>query len=241
MQDLKPTSFGKTLILLKSQPLPGQITSLLHANQLALSHLGPGTSSSSNEKGSLLRSIRLDRGIDPALLATEACISLAQLYAIETGEEGLFYSPLLREQTARRVAHLLQVDWNNLSAQHLTIQSFSNVFHLPCAVTPIKPSGPVNTAAMFQKQDTFGEAIPSSGLSKSSGQSPLYETRSDQNDPSDLSALTPRRSKHFQWFALILIAYAIAVFVTLGFDALSTTQNALDTAMSKWTKWFVLR
>jgi hypothetical protein len=240
MQDLKPTSFGKTLVLLKSQPLPGQITSLLHANQLALSHLGPGTSSSSNEKGSLLRRIRLDRGIDPALLATEACISLAQLYAIETGEEGLFYSPLLREQTARRVALLLQVDWNNLSAQHLTIQSFSNVFHLPCVVTPIKPSVPVNTAAMFQKQDSFDVAIASSGLTKASGQSPS-EIHSDQNDPSDSSALTPRRSKHFQWFALILIAYAIAVFVTLGFDALSTTQNALDAAMSKWSKWFVLR
>lgn len=240
MQDLKPTSFGKTLVLLKSQPLPGQIKSLLHANQSALSHLGPGTSSSSNEKGSLLRRIRLDRGIDPALLATEACISLAQLYAIETGQEGQFYSPLLREQTARRVAHLLQVDWNNLSAQHLTIQSFSNVFHLPSVVTPVKPSAPVNTAALFQKEDTFAQADAPMGLTKASDQSPLSEIHANPNDSTDSSALTPRRSKNMQWLALILIAYAIAVFLTLGFDSLSTTQSALDAAMSKWAKWFVL-
>jgi transcriptional regulator with XRE-family HTH domain len=240
MQDLKPTSFGKILVLLKAQPSPGQIKSLLHANRLAVNHLGQGTASSSNEKGSLLRRIRLDRGIDPALLATEACISLAQLYDIETGEEGLFYSPLLREQTARRVSHLLQVDWNNLSSQHLTIQSFSNVLHLPRVVSPIKPSVPVNTAAMFQKQDTFDEDKASIGLSKSSAQSPLSEIDSGQNEQSDSSALTPRRSKNIQWLALILIAYSTAVFVTLGSDALSTTQSALDAAMLKWSKWFVL-
>jgi hypothetical protein len=240
MQDLKPTSFGKTLVLLKSQPLPGQIKYLLHANRLALNHLGHGTSSSLDEKGAVLRRIRLDRGIDPALLATEACISLAQLYAIETGEEGQFYSPLLREQTARRVAHLLQAEWNNLSAQHLSSKSVCNVFHLPRVSVLVNQNAPVNTAAMFQKHDADAQSGSSLEQSTTSAQNTSSKNHSAQNQPVDSFALAPRRNKNLQWLALILIAYAVAVFAILDFDALALAQGAINAAKLKWSQWFVL-
>jgi transcriptional regulator with XRE-family HTH domain len=225
MQDLRPTAFGKTLVLLKTHPLPGQIKSLLHANRLALAHLGHGTSTCADEKGGILRRIRLDRGIDPALLATEACISLAQLYAIETGEEGLFYSAYLREHTARRVANLLNADWNNLSAHHLTIKSFSNVFHLPRAAALHTATEAVNTAAMIQKP----ESSPQFAQEESSA---IFLTKQhvvalDQNgfvtvsDPDVQANLRAKNRRNWQWLALILAAYAVAVFVTLGFDTWS--------------------
>jgi hypothetical protein len=237
MQDLKPTSFGKTLVLLKSQPLPGQIKSLLHANRLALNHLGHGTSISSDEKGSVLRSIRLDRGIDPALLATEACISLAQLYAIESGEEVLFYSPHLREQTARRVASLLQADWNNLAAQHLTIKSFSNVFHLPQSASLLNSDAPINTAAMFHKQDIVQCSDSITVLSKWSIKNTETKNDSVQTITETSASLAPRQTKNWQWIGLILIAYALAVFVTLSFDDLSIARNALTEISALWDQW----
>jgi hypothetical protein len=237
MQDLKPTSFGKTLVLLKSQPLPGQIKSLLHANRLALNHLGHGTASSSDEKGGVLRRIRLDRGIDPALLATEACISLAQLYAIESGEEGLFYSAHLREQTARRVASLLQADWNNLSAQHLTIKSFSNVFHLPRAAAMINSGTPINTAAMFQKHDAVEGSDRATESFNTGAQTQEVEAVSPQTTILTTLSPAPQRGKNWLWLALILAAYALAVFVTLGLDALSIARNAWDAGLALWEQW----
>lgn len=235
MQDLKPTSFGKTLVLLKSQPLPGQIKSLLNANLLALEHLGQGTSSTPDVKGSVLRSIRLSNGIDPALLATEACISLAQLYAIESGEDGPFYSPYLRELTARRVADLLHVDWHNLSAHHQTIHSFSNVYQLPRSANLVISDNPVNTAAMFQRHDTEEVGVTSLDLTCPSVENEGPET--SQNADHQTSVMVPKRSKTFQWFALILIAYAFAVFVTLGFNAPSSAQSAFDVALYKLTEF----
>lgn len=235
MQILKPTSFGKTLVLLKSQPAPGQIKSLLNANRMALDHLGQGTSTTSDVKGGVLRSIRLSNGIDPAVLATQACISLAQLYAIESGEDGPFYSPFLRELTARRVAHLLHADWNNLSAQHETIHSFSNVYQLQRTPALVKSEAPVNTAAMFQKQDTV--ECDTSALILCT---PSVENQTPEASDSthvDAFVVHPKRSKNFQWFALILAAYAIAVFVTLGFNAPTSAQSAFDTALNKWTEW----
>lgn len=239
MQDLKPTSFGKTLVLMKSHPLPGQVNFLLHSNRLALNHLGHGSSSSSDLKGGVLRSIRLERGIDPALLATEACISLAQLYAIESGEEGPFYSPLLREQTARRVAQLLQVDWNNLSEQHRPITTFSNVFHLPRATTSDLTGLPVNTAAMFQKPDHVDETMTALVLTTPSLQDAIFENDSDQNRSSDSPAFAPRRTGSLKWIVLILVVYAIAVLLTLGFDSSSISQDAFDAVISKWSEWVV--
>lgn len=227
MQDLRPTSFGKTLVLLRTHPLPGQIKSLLHANRLALAHLGHGTSTSSDEKGGILRRIRLDRGIDPALLATESCISLAQLYAIETGEEGLFYSAYLREHTARRVANLLKADWNNLSAQHLTIKSFSNVFHLPRAASIYTSTEAVNTAAMIQKPESnfyaTQEDISANYASNQQAAAVDLNLLTSVSEPDVQANLRAKNRKNWQWLALILGAYAVAVFVTLGFDTFTNS------------------
>jgi len=130
MPNLNTSAFAKSVVLLRSQIQPGQRTSLLASNRLSLSLLGPGNSPSRDLKGNALRKIRLEKGIDPVVLATQACISLGQLYSIETGVQDHFYSPVLREQTAKRVARLLAADWDCIESFQTQNKPASNVIRL---------------------------------------------------------------------------------------------------------------
>lgn len=130
MQNLKHYSAHKTSLLNRDQFLPGQNKSLQISNHQAAAHLGQGREPTSDPKGRVLRYLRLSQGLDPTRLATEACISLAQLYEIEKGLGTLFYSTTMREQAARRIAQILGTDWHRLpeiSPLHLTTD---NVIHL---------------------------------------------------------------------------------------------------------------
>lgn len=161
MPNLKTSSLGKSLVLLRSQLQPGHRTSLLFSNRLALPLLGPGNAPSKDPKGNALRKLRLEKGIDPAVLATQACISLGQLYAIETGVQDHFYTPVLREQTARRVARLLSADWDCIESLCTPSKPASNVIPLqrtnqaygvasrvqPSPVTPLDITTPSCPAA----------------------------------------------------------------------------------------------
>ncbi|PUE50541.1 hypothetical protein B9Z47_01945 [Limnohabitans sp. 2KL-1] len=131
MQNLSTSVLVKSFSLQRSQLQPGHRKSLMSSNRSAMAHLGHGSTPSSDPQGGALRQLRLDKGIDPSLLATQACISLAQLYEIETGQGELFYSDILREQTARRIARLLNTEWNGLTARHHAPPSGTNVVHLP--------------------------------------------------------------------------------------------------------------
>ncbi|MGV0959175.1 MAG: PriCT-2 domain-containing protein [Limnohabitans sp.] len=62
----------------------------------------------------MLRQLRIQLGVDPSLLATNACISLSQLYELEDGGDARFYSASLRRQAGRRVARLLGADWDRM-------------------------------------------------------------------------------------------------------------------------------
>lgn len=77
---------------------------------------GQNGADSTDVRGHNLRQLRLQRNLDPALLATQACISLRQLHQLETGEHSLFYSTGLRNQAGRRVAALLGARWDELDS-----------------------------------------------------------------------------------------------------------------------------
>lgn len=112
---------------LKSWPNAGKIdllspthrlrpkAALMAANMQALARLAPSTHASQDVRGQTLRRLRTQQERDPAMLATQACISLKQLYQLESGESSLFYNPSLRNQAGRRIASLLGVCWDQLS------------------------------------------------------------------------------------------------------------------------------
>lgn len=93
-----------------------QTRPLSQANQEALLSLGNPSAPSSDPQGQCLRQIRLKQGKNPAELATQACISLAQLYELESGANTLFYAADFALQAKRRVARLLGEDWDTIAA-----------------------------------------------------------------------------------------------------------------------------
>lgn len=91
---------------------------LFAANTRARSDLGHAPEGGSQDvRGQTLRLLRMQQDLDPVELATRACISLRQLYQLESGEYSLFYSEGLRNQAGRRVARMLGVDWDDLGKQ----------------------------------------------------------------------------------------------------------------------------
>jgi len=88
---------------------------LMTANQRAHAEMVHSNLPSSDARGEQLRLLRTGQNMDPAWLATQACISLRQLYQLENGETSLFYSEGLRNQAGRRVASLLGAQWDALA------------------------------------------------------------------------------------------------------------------------------
>ncbi len=84
------------------------------AKALLEAHAEASERTAHDPRGQHLRRLREQQHVDPATLASRACISLRQLYQLETGETSLFYSPSLRNQAGRRVAQLLGVEWESL-------------------------------------------------------------------------------------------------------------------------------
>lgn len=130
MQELKFMSFNRSSSLSRSPSRPGQNESLLHANRSSAAHLDQFTEISEDPKGRLIRSLRIQLELDPAELATQACISVAQLYEIEQGLSTRFYSSSLREQAAKRVAKLLNADWDKLEETAIALKSTNKVVQL---------------------------------------------------------------------------------------------------------------
>lgn len=89
-------------------------SALMAANIRAQSELGATTDCGQDARGQALRMLRMHHHVDPAMLATQACISLRQLFELETGGSSLFYNDALRNQAGRRVASILGADWDQL-------------------------------------------------------------------------------------------------------------------------------
>jgi hypothetical protein len=93
---------------------------LEQANQVSLELSGNQVQQSADPHGQVLRHMRQSQHRPPSEVATLACISLGQLYELETGGQRLFYSEALRQQAARRVAQLLGTDWDAIVAGKVT-------------------------------------------------------------------------------------------------------------------------
>ena len=87
---------------------------LSKSNERQRAELGWGTDESLDPKGCVLRQLRLERNVDPAVLATRACVSVKQLFALEKGLPQPFPSETLRRQAGRKVAGILGADWDAL-------------------------------------------------------------------------------------------------------------------------------
>lgn len=111
----KPEDSGSRGLLRSSSRLH-QKRSLQEANAVSLQLSGNQLHQSTDPHGQVLRQLRQAMRLDPSSVATQACISLGQLYELETGGRRLFYSETLRHQAARRVARLLDSDWDAIVA-----------------------------------------------------------------------------------------------------------------------------
>ena len=147
MSDLRLHHPVKPSALVRQGGGPGHIRTLQNANKEALHLLGQPIDTPGDPKGRVLRMLRLQIGIDPSLLATQACMSLSQLYELEEGGNSRFYSDSLRRQAGRRVARLLGADWDRIEqVDHSKAQTTSNVVPLQ------RPgSGPVAPAIVEVK------------------------------------------------------------------------------------------
>ncbi len=147
MSDVNLTRSARPPALVRPGGVPGHNRTLLNANRQAMLLLGMSMDATGDPKGRILREWRLQLGIDPSLLATQACMSLSQLYELEDGGHSRFYSDSLRRQAARRVARLLGLDWDRIEAKDQGAQpSISNVVALQR--TPVTVNGVLAAAAM---------------------------------------------------------------------------------------------
>lgn len=238
MPNLKTSALTKSVVLLRSQLQPGRRTSLLASNRRALPLLGPGNAPSKDPKGNALRKIRLEKGIDPVLLATQACISLGQLYAIETGDQDHFYSPLLREQIAKRVANLLSADWDNVESFQIANKPTSNVIWLQSVHPPQISStliGNALTVDTLRSNPTPNEDQPvHMGLMTPSADvdaniNPQLVFQSTHSEQSRLEN-TSDRNTGFLFISLLLVICAAFVFFFFEpafLQALTTIGTAL--------------
>ncbi len=118
---------------------------LLAANTRALAEIGPLPEPVDQDvRGQALRQLRMQKGWDAVSLATQACISLRQLYQLESGETTLFYSQSLRNQAGRRVAALLGTRWDELEP---TVQPSVQDKHLKLVSTAAKEAPTVTLLA----------------------------------------------------------------------------------------------
>jgi hypothetical protein len=233
MQDLRLSNFGKSTSSFKGLSRPGQTNSLLFSNREAMIHLGHGLESSTDPKGKLLRQLRILHRVDPSLLASHACISLAQLYQIEQGDESLFYSATLRQQAARRISRLLGVEWDTLNLSTVNT-SANNIIPLQFA-SSIKLNGinsdantidqySSNANAVFSEnnsasvvhsvhQNGYGQSFASL-LSSASVDSSLNTLIDSENSMSFRSSTKKTQRSHtFYWLILTSTLGAIIGFI----------------------------
>ena len=149
MQELKFMPFNRSSSISRNPSRPGENEFLLHANRSSAARMDQFAEVSEDPKGRLIRNLRLHLELDPAELATQACISVAQLYEIEQGLSTRFYSSSLREQAAKRVAKLLNADWDKLENAAIASKPFNKVVQLQWPIS-IKP-------AINSRQDEWSE------------------------------------------------------------------------------------
>jgi len=154
--------------LLSRNPRTSPHGALLAANTRAQAEIGmPSDSARQDVRGQTLRLLRMQQNWDAASLATQACISLRQLYQLESGETTLFYSPSLRNQAGRRVTALLGAKWDELGqapspapttgAQDKALKLVQSP---TASVAPAVPSATEQPLAKFEPEPVAPAAMP---------------------------------------------------------------------------------
>jgi hypothetical protein len=87
---------------------------LLEANKIQETFIGDQNSETNDRFGRVLRRLRVQQGIEAFVVASKACITVWQLYELETGQDTLFYTPGLRYRAAQRVAEFLGTNWADI-------------------------------------------------------------------------------------------------------------------------------
>ena len=87
---------------------------LLQANKNLETFIGDQNSDTNDPFGRVLRRLRIHKGLEASVVASKACITVWQLYELETGEDTLFYTPGLRLKASQRVAEFLGTDWSEI-------------------------------------------------------------------------------------------------------------------------------
>lgn len=146
---------------------------LLAANTRAQAEMGPLYEPVHQDvRGQALRQLRMQKSWDAVSLATQACISLRQLYQLESGETSLFYSQSLRNQAGRRVAAILGARWDNLEQldqpsvqdKHLKLVSTATK-EAPTVTPPAEPSPLRDPAPAASNERELATEVPM-GLAK---------------------------------------------------------------------------
>lgn len=205
----------------------GQARTLQTANRQALRHLGWPIESTGDPKGSVLRQLRLHQGIDPAWLATEACMSLSQLYELEDGAKSRFYSDSLRRQAGRRIAYLLGTDWDRLPIEDSTkVISASNV-------VPLQRSSGHTLHAVSQQEHPTETCVKGTqnghGATVTKASQPTLPSQLNSPDPGNVAALPDPSQVHeavapdfivkqpAQWPMWVALLLVIAIGVAAGY------------------------
>jgi hypothetical protein len=145
---------------------------LEQANQVSLELSGNQVQQSADPHGQVLRQLRQYQQRSPSEIATLACISLGQLYELETGGQRLFYSQALRQQASRRVAQLLGSDWDDIVAGKVTplqlVRTLPEQAAPTAQVISLQTALPVSTLpserAQAARSDHVSTPLPPSGV-----------------------------------------------------------------------------
>jgi transcriptional regulator with XRE-family HTH domain len=144
---------------------------LLLANKNMEKFIGQQSTDSDDPSGSVLRRLRTQKGLEAFVVASRACITVGQLYELETGKDSLFYTPGLRRKAAQRVATILGSDWDNILAGRVSTKALPSAaarLHLlkppaPASPSLFKPTPPapvaVSPGGAVQRQTTDAEPL----------------------------------------------------------------------------------
>jgi hypothetical protein len=133
---------------------------LLLANKNMEKFIGQQPTDSDDPGGSVLRQLRIQQGLAAFVVASRACITVWQLYELETGKDSLFYTPGLRRKAAQRVATILGSDWDHILAGRVAAKALPGTtaqLHLlkpPAPASPalFKPAPPTPAAVSVRGQ-----------------------------------------------------------------------------------------
>jgi hypothetical protein len=111
---------------------------LLQANKHAENFIGHQSPDTDDPFGRVLRQLRNQKGIEACVVASNACISVWQLYELETGKDTFFYTAGLRNKAAHRVAEFLGGNWSEILKGSFKVETApTHTAHVHVLKTPL--------------------------------------------------------------------------------------------------------